>query len=294
MKIGIILNRVNFEEKQIIKSIENKGHKVVQINNQDLILSLKKEKTDIIDKYGELDIIIQRSLSFTRGLYSTAILEMKGYKVINNFNCLRICGDKLLTSLKLEENGIETPYTIVTFTKEASIESIENKIKYPAIIKPIIGSWGRLIAKLDNYNSAEAIIEDREVLGDVYHKIYYLQKYIGPDDRDKNEPTDIRVIQLGDDAIASMGRTSIGNEFRSNIAIGGKASKYNIDLELKNLCKKIQKVIGGDFIGIDLMKTKKGYVCIEVNGTPQFKGISEVNNFNIAEKFVDFILEKYN
>jgi len=293
LKIGIVINRVNFEEKQIIHAFESRGHKIIQLNNQRLYLALKKTKDDIQNKYGDLDIILQRSLSYTRGLYSTAILEMKGFKVINSFETLKISGDKLLTSLKLESAGIKTPYTIVAFTRKSALESIENGVKYPVIIKPIIGSWGRLIGKLDNYNAASAVLEDREILGNLFHKIYYLQEFIDSDEKYKGEPTDIRVIQLGDDSIAAMGRNATFGEFRSNIALGGKATIYNIDDELRKLCKKIRETIGGDFLGIDLMNTKNGYICIEVNGTPQFQGISKVSGINIAESFVEYILDKY-
>lgn len=293
MKVGIILNRVNYEEKQIIQALESDGHKVEQLNNQQIIFQLNKsDKKDRI--FTDFDLVIQRSLSLSRSLYISAILESKGVKVLNDYESTRICGDKLLTSLKLIEHGVNTPKTVMAFTVESGLEAIENHLGYPCVIKPTIGSWGRLVAKIDNKNSAKALLEDRDEMGDIYQKIFYLQEFISPDKKPHDAPTDIRVIYIGGDCVAAMGRIQQGDDFRSNIALGGLGVKYEIDEDLILICKKAAQATGGEFLGIDIMKTNEGYTCIEVNGTPQFQGITKATGIEIGQKFVQYVEQKYN
>ncbi|TFF99151.1 MAG: RimK family alpha-L-glutamate ligase [Promethearchaeota archaeon] len=282
------MNRVSWEIKQLINEFKKKNIDFELLNNQRIYFKLNNEK-DLIEKY---DVFLERSLSFLRGLYSAAILELKGYKVINNYECLNLTGNKLLTSLKLIENNIPTPKTCVSFRNQSAIDSIEEEIKYPAIIKPIIGSWGRLVAKLENYNCAKGNLECRKSMGNVLQKIYYIQECIKTNNA--NKPTDLRVIVVGDQCIAAMGRFNPKDEFRSNLAIGGTAENVKIDDELAELSLKAAKAVNGEIVGVDLMEQEGDLKVIEVNGTPQFRGITKATNINVAEKIVNYLEEKFN
>ncbi|MBD3256381.1 MAG: RimK family alpha-L-glutamate ligase [Candidatus Lokiarchaeota archaeon] len=288
MLVGILFNRITWEIKEIIKILEKKEINYELLNNQNIYFKLSNKK----DLDLECDVFLERSLSFFRGLYSTAILESKGYNIINSFDCLRITGNKLLTSLELIKNDIPTPDTCVAFKKDSAIEAIEMELNYPTVLKPIIGSWGRLIAKLDNYNSATSNLECRENLGDVIQKIFYLQKFIKS--KDKNSPTDIRVLVIGDQCVATMGRFKPEKEFRSNVAIGGEAKPIEIEQPIRDLCRKAIRAVKGEIVGVDIMiEDDKPYV-IEVNGTPQFRGVSTATKINVAEKIVEHIYNNYN
>lgn len=284
-----MMNRITWEIKQILNEFEKRKVDCTLINNQNLFFSLNKEK----DLEKDFSVILERSLSYIRGLFSSAILELKGYKVINNFECSNLTGNKLLTSLKLIENNIPTPDTCIAFKEQPSIDAIENKLKYPAVIKPIIGSWGRLIAKLDDYNSAISNLECREEMGNIWQKIYYLQKFIGNNLDNSNSPTDIRIIVIGDKCVAAMGRYHPEKDFRANIAIGGQAKAIELTKELKELSLKATEVVNGEMVGIDLMLDNGSYKVIEINGTPQFKGISSATNINIASEIADYVVDKY-
>jgi len=287
--IGIILNRITWEIKQLIIELEKQNLNYKLLNNQKLYYSLSKDK----DLGENFDLLLERSLSYLRGLYSGAILETKGYNVINNFKCLHISGNKLLTTLKLIEHNIPTPFTCVAFKSESAIRAIEEEVKYPAIIKPIIGSWGRLVAKMDDYNSAISNLECREIMGNILQKIYYIQKYIPRLKSAENMPTDIRAFVIGDKCIAAMGRYHPEKDFRSNIAIGGKAKPIEITPELENLSIKASKAVNGEITGVDLMYDEGKLSVIEVNGTPQFKGVTTATKINIAEEIVDYIITNY-
>jgi [lysine-biosynthesis-protein LysW]--L-2-aminoadipate ligase len=289
LKIGIIYNQVSWEIKQLISEMEKNQIKYKLINNQNVYFKLSKEK-DIDENY---DIILERSLSYLRGLYSCAILELKGYKVINNYECLSLSGNKLLTTLQLIDHNIPTPETCIAFKEESALNAIEDVINYPAILKPIIGSWGRLIAKLDDYNSARSNLECRETLGDIIQKIYYLQKYIHTNDSNLEDPTDMRIFIVGDKAIAAMGRFHSKNDFRSNIAIGGTAKPIEINSELEKLSLEASKAVKGEIVGVDIMNDQGKLKVIEVNGTPQFQGVATATKINVAAEIIDYILKKY-
>ncbi len=290
MKIGILFNRVTWEIKQIIKELEERNIEYKLINNQNIFFRLNKLK----DLEYNCDIFLERSLSFLRGLYTTAILEAKGYKVINNFECLNITGNKLLTTLELIKEGIPTPNTCIAYTNDSSIKAIEEEIDYPAILKPIIGSWGRLIAKLDDYNCASANLEVRETLGNILQKIFYIQKYVSNENSDKDIPTDLRIFVIGNNCVAAMGRYHTKQDFRSNIAIGGVAKPIEISSEIEELSLKASKVSKGEIVGVDLMEDNGKLSVIEVNGTPQFKAVATTTNINIASEIVEYITKNYN
>jgi len=289
MKLGLVINRINFEEKQILKACEQHGIEVVQFNNQRMTFDIAREK----NLTPEVDLFLQRSLSLTRALYSTAILESKGYKVVNNYECIYRSGDKLLSSLDLARNDIPTPKTYIGFTPESAEEVIKEKMTYPIISKPVIGSWGRMVARLNDIDAVRAAFEIRENLGDAFQKIYYCQEYLDATKIRKEAPTDIRVFYIGGKVVAAMGRYHAQDEFRSNIAIGGTAKPYPMSNDLEKLTLKVAKAFKGEILGIDFIETENGYSCIEVNGTPGFEGLVHATNVNIGELIAVYLKSTY-
>lgn len=289
MKLGLVINRINFEEKQILKACEKIGINVLQFNNQQMILDVSSQ----LNVDPPVDLFLQRSLSIIRSIYTTAILESKGYKVVNNYYCISKCADKLYISLLLSENKIPHPKTYLTFTPDSAEECIEKKLHYPVITKPVVGSWGRMVARLNDADAVRAVFEVKENLGDALQQVYYIQEFIDSSKARSDAPTDIRVFVLGDQVIAAMGRYHPQGEFRSNIAIGGTAKPYPITPELEKLALKIAKIFHADMAGIDLMETPKGYVCIEVNGTPGFEGLTNATGIDIGMKIATYLKEKY-
>lgn len=288
MNLGIVLNRVSFEEKQIIKACKKLGINVFQINNQRTFFELNTKQ----DLEKESDVILQRSLSLLRGLYSTRILETKGYRVINDYDSLHVTGDKILTSLRLLEHNIPTPLTYVAFTGKAALDNIETKLDYPLITKPAIGSWGRMVVKVENYNQALSTVESKEVMGNIYQKIHYFQEFIDSQALKKDAPTDIRAFYLGGEVIAAIGRYRQEKDFRSNVTLGGESKPYEITEEMQALCQKIAQAVGGEILGIDLMEIEDGFVCLEVNGIPGFQGLSTTTGVNIGERIAQYIKTK--
>ena len=229
------------------------------------------------------DTVLERCISYYRGLYFTACLEFLDIPVINKFDVSATCGNKLLTSMLLKKNNIPTPKTYFSFSADAARKNLED-VGYPLVIKPVIGSWGRNVVPLKDKDTADAIIEQREITDGPLDRIFYLQELV---DR---PPRDIRVITIGDKAITAMYRKSSGN-FKTNIALGAEPEICNITNEIEDLCAKTSKVVGGGILGIDLMEDKeKGLVVHEVNNTVEFKGLVKVANANIPKEMIEYAL----
>ena len=227
-------------------------------------------------------VVLERCVSYYRGLYFTACLEFLDTLVINKFNVSTICGNKMLTSILLKKNNIPTPKTYFSFSADAARENLEN-VGYPMVIKPVVGSWGRNVVPLKDKDTADAIIEQREIADGPLDRIFYLQEMI---DR---PPRDIRVITIGDKAVTAMYRKSSGN-FKTNIALGAEPEICNITNEIEDLCAKASKAVGGGILGVDLMEDKeKGLVVHEVNNTVEFKGLVKVANINIPKEMIEFV-----
>ncbi|NHI92737.1 MAG: RimK family alpha-L-glutamate ligase [Candidatus Lokiarchaeota archaeon] len=292
IKISIAINRVNWEEKEIIQDLKKRNVQVEIIDNKNVFYDLEIPTL-------KTDIVLDRSLSYLRGLYLTAILEYQGYKVVNSYETARICGDKLITSLELIKNRLPIAKTYCAFTKDSSLNALE-ELGYPAVIKPIIGSWGRLIALLRDKEMAKSILEEREVMGQLYQKIFYLQEYIKKPARNIREysnrekvPRDIRVIVIGDEVIEAMYRFESINDWRSAATMGAKTSTCPITSEIEDISLKAAKAVNGEILGIDLMENEDRKLIIqEINHTCGFKAISLTTGNDIASKINDYLISQ--
>lgn len=279
--LSLLYDRIRLEEKEIINAAQKKGIELRPIDAKEIHVSI----TDLsmAEEFG--DVAIERCVSHFRGLYITAILENKGVSVINPYSVAAVCGDKLLCSMKLAKAGIPTPRTVVAFTKEEAMKALE-EIGYPAVIKPVFGSWGRLIAPLKDRETAQAILEGREEMGNPLYQIYYIQEMI------ERPPRDIRTVVVGDQIAASIYRYSAPDDWRTNIARGGKAEVCNLAEEQRELILKAAEVVGNGVLGVDAMETKEGIVIHEVNSTVEFKGAMSVSEVDIPGMIIDYAIGK--
>ena len=276
-KICIVFDRLRTEEKLLQKEAENLGYETSMIDAK--ITSFNTDSKQENFEFG--DVVLERCISYYRGLHFTACLEFMDIPVINKFDVANTCGNKMITSMLLKKNNIPTPKTYFSFSAETALENFE-KIGYPLVIKPIIGSWGRSVMPIKDKDTAEAVIENRQVTDGPQDRIYYLQEMV---DR---PPRDIRVITVGDQAISAMYRKSSGG-FKTNIALGAEPELCEITKEIEDLCEKASKAVGGGILGIDLMEDKeKGFVVHEVNNTVEFKGLVKVSKKNIPQEMIDY------
>ena len=274
--IALIYDVVRWEEKKILEAALRRGLNIKPIDAKNLVLDLSSSNINLAD------VVFQRCISYFRGLYLTAILESMNVKVINSFNVSMICGNKLLTTLKLKSYSIPTPKTLVTLHPESALRALE-MFNYYAVIKPIFGSWGRLISLVKDFETAKSVIELKSELRNPLHEIFYIQEFV------KRPPRDIRIVTVGLEPIAAEYRYSTNSEWRTNIARGGRAEKCDLTSELEGLACRVVEAIGEGVLGIDCMESDHGLLVHEVNANVEFKGVSEVSGVDVAGRIVDYL-----
>ena len=188
MHIGVVYSRLRVEEKWLFKALESRGVSHERLLDSQAILQLD----DNNNEWSRFDAIIIRSLSTSRGLSIARVLNSFGIHTINYYSVSEVCSDKVATSIALTNAGIPQPKSLLAFTVEGAIEAGE-RLGYPYVLKPVVGSWGRLVSRINDRDAAEAIFEHLDVLGKYQHHIYYLQQLIEKPGRD------IRAFVIGDD-----------------------------------------------------------------------------------------------
>jgi len=278
-KICIVFDRIRTEEKMLEKEASDLGHNAVMLDAKTTQVNTDSKRNDF--DFG--DVVLERCVSYFRGLHFTASLEFMDVPVLNKFQVASQCGNKMFMTLLLKKYNVPTPKTYFSFSSESASENIE-KVGYPLVIKPIIGSWGRGVMQLKDKDTADALFEIRDITDSPHDRIFYLQELI------KRPPRDIRVITIGDEPIAAMYRKSSGG-FKTNIALGADPELCEITKEIEDISTKASKAMGGGILGIDIMEDeKRGLVVHEVNNTVEFKGLSKVSRRNIPKEMIEFAL----
>ena len=277
IRVGFLYTRLRAEEKYLLDELEKRSDlEVVRINDGD-------QYFDISQIPEPVDVLFERSISYSRGLYISKIYEANGVRVVNSPQVAERCGDKYVTSQLLVQNGIPTPRVLMAFDEESALRAIE-AVGYPCVLKPVIGSWGRLLARIDNRSMAEAVVEHKAVLGGVNHQVFYIQEYINKPGRD------IRAFVVGDEAICAIYRTS--ENWITNTARGGTASNCPLTPELNDICQRTAQVIGNGLLAIDLFETADGLVVNEVNHTMEFRNSITTTGVNIPAHMIDYIVRQ--
>ena len=278
-KICIVFDRIRTEEKMLEKEASDLGHNAVMLDAKTTQINTDSKRNDF--DFG--DVVLERCVSYFRGLHFTASLEFMDVPVLNKFQVANQCGNKMFMTLLLKKHNVPTPKTYFSFSSESASENIE-RVGYPLVIKPIIGSWGRGVMQLKDKDTADALFEIRDITDSPHDRIFYLQELI------KRPPRDIRVITIGDEPIAAMYRKSSGG-FKTNIALGADPELCEITKEIEDISTKASKAMGGGILGIDIMEDeKRGLVVHEVNNTVEFKGLSRVSRRNIPKEMIEFAL----
>ncbi len=279
MNISMIYDTVRWEEKAIFRAANRKGIELKMLNVKDIDMDFDKP---LPDYYG--NITLQRCTSYYRGLHSTAFLEYKKQSVLNDLKTIINAGNKMLTSLALISNGVPSPLTSASTSYETAMKQFSEKFQGRAVLKPVIGSWGRMIALMNSPESAMALLEDREYMYPLY-SIFYLQEYV------KRPPRDIRIFVIGDRVVCGMYRYQPEGDWRTNAAIGGRAEKCEITTELEKISLKAARSVGNGILGVDIMESERGYLVHEVNSTSEFKTIASTTQIDIPGDILDYLLE---
>lgn len=276
IQVGFLYSRLRVEEKLLLKELESRPDiEVVRINDG-------KRYFDISQLPADVDVVLERSISNSRGLYVSRMFEAHGIPVVNPSAVAEKCGDKYITSQILESAGIPTPRVLMAFDCDAALAATD-AMGYPCVLKPVVGSWGRLLARVDSHEMAEAVIEHKASLG-VSHKIFYIQEYINKPGRD------IRAFVIGDEPIGAIYRSS--DNWITNTARGGVATNCPLTPELDEICRQTARALGGGLLAIDLFETEEGLTVNEVNHTMEFRNSIETTGVNIPARMVDYVIKE--
>ena len=274
IRVGFLYTRLRAEEKYLLEELEKQNDvEVVRINDGDTFF-------DISQLPEPVDVLFERSISYSRGLYISRIFEAHGVPVVNPSIVAERCGDKYIASQILAKNGIPTPRVLMAFDEESALRAVE-AMGYPCVLKPVVGSWGRLLAKVENREMAESLIEHKATLG-VNHQVFYIQEYINKPGRD------IRAFVIGDEAICAIYRSS--ENWITNTARGGVATNCPVTDEIAELCQRAARAVGGGLLALDLFETENGLTVNEINHTMEFRNSITTTGVNIPQKMIDHIL----
>jgi [lysine-biosynthesis-protein LysW]--L-2-aminoadipate ligase len=227
--------------------------------------------------------VLVRCLSHSRAYYATRWLEDHGVASVSAHQVVANCGDKMLTTTALQQAGIPVPRTSIAFSRETALDAIE-EMGYPVVLKPLVGSWGRLLARINDRDAAEAILEHKATLGGYLHGVFYIQEYVEKPGRD------IRTMVIGEEVIYAIYRRSA--HWITNTARGGDAEYCEPSPDLVKLSLAAARSVGGGIVTVDLLETADGQLLVnEINHTPEFHGAAEASDADIAGRIVDYVLQ---
>ncbi len=278
MKLGVLYSRVRVEEKWIFENLDKRGIDYDKIDDRQASFQLSDPGA-----WDQYDVILERSLSFKNGLYATQVLNAWGIPTVNMAQVAMTCGDKLSTSAALQKAGLPQPKVWMAFTPEAAIEIME-EVGYPVVLKPVIGSWGRLLSKINDREAAEAVLEHKDVLGSFQHSVFYIQEYIEKPGRD------IRSFVIGERTVCAIYRNS--SHWITNTARGGQAEICPVTPEIDALSQAAAQAVGGGALAIDILEDPdRGFLINEVNHTMEFHSTVPLTGVDIPGMLVEYAVK---
>ena len=277
MHIGVVYSRLRVEEKWLFKALESREVSHERLLDSQAILQLDDNNSE----WSRFDAIIIRSLSTSRGLSIARVLNSLGIPTINSYSVSEVCSDKVATSIALKTAGVPQPKSLLAFTVKGAIEAGE-QLGYPYVLKPVVGSWGRLVSRINDRDAAEAIFEHRDVLGRYQHHIYYLQQLIQKPGRD------IRAFVIGNKTPVAIYRES--EHWITNTALGAIATNCEVTTELHELCQRAATAVGGGVLAVDLLEDPdRGLLINEINHTMEFHSTVPLTGVDIPGMIIEHV-----
>lgn len=276
IKVGFLHSLVRKEEKLLISEFRRHPRfELVMLDDRRLVFDLERGP--------QVDVVIERSINHSRALHALRLFKGLGIPCVNSYDVSQTCGDKILTAVALKEAGVAQPELRIAFTEASALEAIE-ELGYPVVLKPAVGSWGRLLSKVNDRDAAESILEHKTVLGSYHHSIFFIQQYVHKKGRD------IRAFVVGDECIAAIYRTS--EHWITNTARGARAANCEVTPELAALCVKAAHAVGGGVLAVDVLESDSGYLVNEVNYTMEFRNSIDTTGVNIPDRVIGYVAER--
>ena len=276
LKLGILYERLRKDEILLIEEAKKRGIEIVLINDKEVVFELEQHKKTA-------DIILERCINHSRAMYSLQIFNANGIPTINSATCAELCGSKFLVTSALIEHGIPTPQVAIAFTEKAALSAIEN-IGYPAVLKPAIGTWGTLLAKVNDREAAEAVVSHKKNLGSYHHSVYYIQEYI------KKPGRDIKVFVVENKVVGAVYREC--NHWMTHFDKGAVLKTCKITPGIEKLALAAAKAVQGDIVAIDILEDGKKLQVLEVDYTVEFSKYFPHISTCIVQEIISFVIKK--
>ncbi len=274
--IGLLHSTIRGDEKLIIEAAKIRNAKINLVDVREQVFNRETYKVDF-------DVALERCVSTVKGLHATYFFESLDIPVINSSAVAKICEDKFVTSLALQKAHVATLPFAMVFNETHAIEAIEQLGGFPVVIKPPLGSWGRLLAKINDTDALETVLEHKDVLGSPHQKSFYIQKYV------KKPGRDIRSYVIDGKTICAIYRNS--PHWITNTARGGVASNCPVTKELSSISEKAAKAIGPGILSMDIFETEDGLMINEVNHTTEFKNSETPTGVSISGAIIDYCVK---
>ncbi|GHO44901.1 lysine biosynthesis protein LysX [Ktedonospora formicarum] len=280
MRLAILASRIRVEEKLLIEALHKRAIDFDVVNDGELLLDLARGG----EEWRKYDTVFCRSLSQSRGQAVLQVLGAWGIPTVNTAEVTALCNDKLLTTLALLKAGIPTPRTLLAFEETTALQGVE-RLGYPVVLKPTSGSWGRLLARINDRDAAEAVLEHQETLGGYQHQIHYIQEHIRKPQRD------IRAFVVGERTICAIYRVS--EHWVTNTARGAVTSNCPVTPELNALCVRAARAVGGGILAVDVFEDEqRGFLVNEINATMEFRNSIAPTGVDIPSEMLDYVLAR--
>ena len=288
MKIAILSNgNGNYSTKRLVEEAKMRGHEVTVIKYRDCYASIEQNKPTVSyrgDDLGKYDAIVPRIASYmTR--YGTAIvrqLEMQGVYTLSSSIAINRSRDKLRSLQLLAKAGVGIPKTVFS-RNTTDIDSLIEKIGgMPVIIKLARGTHGNGVVLAETKKAAKSVLQAFYLTNEDGTNVL-LQEFVK-----ESAGTDIRALVVGGRVLASMKRQSLDDDFRSNLHKGGEGTKIKLTEEETKMAIKAAKAMGLNVAGVDMMRSERGPLILEVNASPGF-GIEKITGRNVAGPIIEYI-----
>ncbi|MEW6568914.1 MAG: lysine biosynthesis protein LysX [Chloroflexota bacterium] len=277
LRVGVLYSRVRVEEKWIFAAMDRLGLHYDRLDDRAISFDLQHPGS-----WMQYDVVLERSLSYASGLYALRVLNSWGIPTVNTASVAEVCGDKLATSAALARAGVPQPRAALAFSVESALQAVES-LGYPVVLKPVVGSWGRLLAKINDRDAAEAILEHKAILGSYQHSVFYLQEYVDKPGRD------IRALVVGDRVVTAIYRRS--DHWITNTARGAAGELCPLTPQLEELCLKAAYAVGGGLLAIDLVEhPMRGLLVNEINHTMEFHTAQPISGIDLGTLIADYVV----
>ena len=288
MRIAVIHEapRVTEHSKEILMHIKNAGHEALYIRISSLNVDISTGEIRVSSRKGKvyLDGAFPRGLGsyvsaelFSKRISTFRALEYQGVRLVNNSYAIEKSKDKLVSLMLLSQAGVPVPETVVTEDPIEVMRIVERRGE--VVIKPIMGSLGLGSVKVSDpdigYRIAKTIVS--------FGSPVYVQEYVKKPDRD------IRVVLVGDEILGGVYRIN-KTSWKTNVAQGAVTQVAQIDSQIKEIAFKAKEVLELDYAGIDLVESDRGYLLLEVNASPLWKGFKAATGIDVAERLVKYML----